>query len=288
MMTDAFDLGRFVDAQDPVYAQVCAELRADQKRSHWMWFVFPQVAGLGKSAMARRFEIRSRAEARAYVSHLIVGIRLLECTQAVLTHRDKSASDIFGSPDDLKFHSSMTLFEAIGGEAALQRPSINSTAESATQRRLPFYPHGRASGNRARLRKLWLDSFRHFLRKGRHVRPSFFSLAVGRLKPFDQRRAYDDLVLIKHGFEAFAVVSPPGVIEIRGHNFDNKDLFPHDFVFIFGLAGSGRPCERRGAAERVGWVALQTAIDFRIERLALVIVERQQDFDQVRLVHSRC
>jgi hypothetical protein len=98
----------------------------------------------------------------------------------------------------------------------------------------------------ARARKLC------FGRKRKACPAFLFSRAVGRLKPFDQRRAYDDLVLIKHGFEAFAAVSPPSVIEIRGHNFDNNDLIAHDLVFIFGLAGSGRPCDRRGAAKHVG------------------------------------
>jgi len=115
-MTDAFDLARFLDAQNPIYPRVMAELSAGQKRSHWIWFIFPQVAGLGHSAMAQRYAIGSRAEAEAYLAHPLLGARLQECTAAVLAHADKSAHQIFGSPDDIKFRSSMTLFEQVGGD----------------------------------------------------------------------------------------------------------------------------------------------------------------------------
>jgi uncharacterized protein (DUF1810 family) len=105
-----FDLERFVAAQNPVYATVAAELRAGRKQSHWMWFVFPQLAGLGSSGMAQRYAISSLEEARAYLAHTVLGQRLRECTALVLAVKDKNAEDIFGYPDNLKFHSCMTLF----------------------------------------------------------------------------------------------------------------------------------------------------------------------------------
>lgn len=114
---DPFALQRFVEAQNPVYLQVLRELRGGKKQSHWIWFVFPQVAGLGRSAMAARYAVSGREEARAYLAHPILGPRLRECTEAVLAHRERSAHDIFGSPDDLKFRSSMTLFSQAGGGA---------------------------------------------------------------------------------------------------------------------------------------------------------------------------
>jgi uncharacterized protein (DUF1810 family) len=109
-MADEYDLDRFVTAQEPVLAQVRQELAAGRKRSHWMWFVFPQLAGLGHSAMARQYAISSLAEARAYLEHTVLGGRLIELTKLVNQEKGRSIHDIFGSPDDLKFHSSMTLF----------------------------------------------------------------------------------------------------------------------------------------------------------------------------------
>src|SRR5438552_788440 len=105
-----YDLQRFVEAQDPVYEQVCAELRRGKKTSHWMWFVFPQLSGLGTSAMSRRYAISSVEEAAAYLRHPILGPRLIECAELVLQVSGKTANEIFGSPDDLKFRSSMSLF----------------------------------------------------------------------------------------------------------------------------------------------------------------------------------
>ncbi len=113
------DLERFVEAQDPLYADVTAELRAGRKRSHWMWFIFPQVEGLGHSAMAQRYAIHSRVEATSYLAHPLLAARLIECTSLVLKHSNKSANEIFGSPDDLKFRSCMTLFDTFSGEDAL-------------------------------------------------------------------------------------------------------------------------------------------------------------------------
>jgi len=101
---------RFLTAQEPIYSTALAELVAGRKESHWMWFIFPQIAGLGFSAMAQRYAIASIDEAREYLAHPILGKRLEECTKAVLKHPDRSANDIFGWPDDLKFRSSMTLF----------------------------------------------------------------------------------------------------------------------------------------------------------------------------------
>lgn len=121
-----YDLSRFHDAQASIYQQALAELRAGRKQSHWMWFVFPQIDGLGMSAMAQRYAIGSLAEASAYLADPVLGRRLLECVAAVLAVPGKSAHEIFGSPDDMKFRSSLTLFAATAAdptmfEAALQR-----------------------------------------------------------------------------------------------------------------------------------------------------------------------
>jgi uncharacterized protein (DUF1810 family) len=109
-VSDPFNLQRFVDAQDPVFAQAIAELRVGAKRSHWMWFVFPQIEGLGRSPRAQTYAIASRAEAEAYLRHPTLGPRLRACTRLVCLTEGRSAHQIFGAPDDLKFHSSMTLF----------------------------------------------------------------------------------------------------------------------------------------------------------------------------------
>ena len=106
------DLQRFVDAQNrgDTYARALAELRAGRKVSHWMWFVFPQRAGLGQSAMSREYAIDSPEEAQAYVEHPVLGPRLVECAEALLTHEDRSAEEIMGGIDAVKLRSSMTLF----------------------------------------------------------------------------------------------------------------------------------------------------------------------------------
>ncbi|KVG30402.1 DUF1810 domain-containing protein [Burkholderia diffusa] len=109
-MNDPYDLQRFVDAQDPVYAQVCDELKSGLKRSHWMWFVFPQIEGLGDSAMAQRYAISTLAEAVAYLQHPLLSKRLRECTRLVNQVEGRSIQTIFGYPDYLKFRSSVTLF----------------------------------------------------------------------------------------------------------------------------------------------------------------------------------
>jgi uncharacterized protein (DUF1810 family) len=110
------DFAHFVQAQEPVWAQVCAELRAGHKSSHWMWFVFPQHVALGRSSMARRFGLASLAEAQAYAAHPVLGPRLTEAIRLVLGVQGRSAHAIFGSPDDLKLRSCMTLFQAAAPE----------------------------------------------------------------------------------------------------------------------------------------------------------------------------
>lgn len=110
MADDPFDLQRFVEAQAPVYERVRAELRNGRKHSHWMWYVFPQIAGLGHSAMAQRYAISSLDEAKAYLAHPVLGQRLRECTRLMVQVDGKSAYEILGSPDDMKFRSCMTLF----------------------------------------------------------------------------------------------------------------------------------------------------------------------------------
>jgi uncharacterized protein (DUF1810 family) len=107
---DAFNLGRFVGAQQPVISQVYQELRDGRKQTHWMWFIFPQLAGLGRSAMAQKYAICSVAEARAYLNHSVLGVRLIDMTEIVNRIDRRSVRQIFGAPDDMKFHSSMTLF----------------------------------------------------------------------------------------------------------------------------------------------------------------------------------
>jgi uncharacterized protein (DUF1810 family) len=121
LASDPFNLQRFLDAQAPVFSHVLAELREGRKRTHWMWFIFPQIAGLGSSDMARHFAISGRAEALAYLAHPTLGPRLRECTELVNQIPNRAIADIFGYPDDLKFRSSITLFAAVApGEAAFR------------------------------------------------------------------------------------------------------------------------------------------------------------------------
>lgn len=112
IMDDPYDLERFVAAQASAYAQALEELRRGRKSGHWMWFIFPQIAGLGSSPISRFYAIASRAEARAYLDHRLLGPRLAACVQAMMTHRTLSAHDILGAPDDAKLRSSLTLFAA--------------------------------------------------------------------------------------------------------------------------------------------------------------------------------
>jgi len=138
-MDDPYDLGRFVQAQEPLFERVCAELAAGSKQSHWMWFVFPQLRGLGSSATAQRFGIGSLEEARAYLAHRLLGERLRECTRLVNSVEGRSARAIFGYPDYLKFRSCMTLFAyaargtpaAHGTPAATEAPSVPGAGADA-------------------------------------------------------------------------------------------------------------------------------------------------------------
>ncbi len=123
-MSDQFDLDRFVRAQDSVMAEVRRELGEGRKRSHWMWFVFPQLRALGRSATAQRYGIGSLDEAKAYLAHPVLGPRLVECTGLVNKVEGRSVHQIFGGPDDLKFHSSMTLFASADPEAAVFREAL--------------------------------------------------------------------------------------------------------------------------------------------------------------------
>jgi uncharacterized protein (DUF1810 family) len=110
LMNDPHNLRRFMEAQEPLYAQVRAELRRGQKSGHWMWFIFPQIRGLGSSETAQHFAIANRQEATEFAAHPVLGSRLRECTELVVQAEHKSVEQIFGYPDNLKFHSSMTLF----------------------------------------------------------------------------------------------------------------------------------------------------------------------------------
>ena len=114
-----FDLNRFVDAQEADYLVALSELRSGRKRTHWIWYIFPQIAGLGQSAMSVRYAIRSEDEARAYLAHPVLGPRIIECAEAVLGIEDRSAAEIMGSPDDLKLRSCATLFAHISPEASV-------------------------------------------------------------------------------------------------------------------------------------------------------------------------
>jgi uncharacterized protein (DUF1810 family) len=127
--SDPFHLQRFLDAQAHVYTQVLAELHDGRKRTHWMWFIFPQIAGLGSSDMARHFAISGRAEALAYLAHPTLGPRLRECTELVnqVPNRtpNRTIADIFGYPDDLKFRSSITLFAGVAPGEAVFRTALD-------------------------------------------------------------------------------------------------------------------------------------------------------------------
>jgi uncharacterized protein (DUF1810 family) len=122
---DDFDLDRFLMAQRSAYAAALAELKQGRKRSHWMWFVFPQMRGLGSSLMAQRYAIGCPEEAAAYLQHPVLGPRLADCVAAVLKHAGKTPSEIFGYPDDLKFKSSMTLFATAAGPGSAFRTAID-------------------------------------------------------------------------------------------------------------------------------------------------------------------
>jgi uncharacterized protein (DUF1810 family) len=121
---DPFDLQRFLQAQNPVYNQVCGELRAGAKLGHWMWFIFPQLRGLGSSPTAMAFGMSSSQEAQAYLQHPILGPRIRECTRLVNAVQGRSIHQIFGYPDDLKFHSSMTLFASTPSDPQIFKDAL--------------------------------------------------------------------------------------------------------------------------------------------------------------------
>ncbi len=141
-MSDRFPLQRFVDAQDRggVYAQAAEELRAGRKSSHWMWFIFPQIAGLGRSPMAQEYAISSREEAEAYLRHPVLGPRLLECARIVADGAEDDPQAIFGATDAMKLRSSMTLFAHAAPDEPVFRRVLNrcfgGAADPATQERL--------------------------------------------------------------------------------------------------------------------------------------------------------
>ena len=137
--SDRYDLNRFVQAQADDYEQALSEIRRGRKRSHWMWYIFPQIDGLGFSSMSRRYAIKSLAEAEAYLSHPILGPRLTECAEAALQVEGLSALEIFGSPDDMKLKSCATLFARV------------SSAGSVFERLLEKYYHGEPDGKTLRL-----------------------------------------------------------------------------------------------------------------------------------------
>jgi uncharacterized protein (DUF1810 family) len=135
-----------VEAQAGVYEQVCAELRAGRKRSHWMWFVFPQIRGLGSSEMAVRYAISGLEEARAYLNHAVLGPRLRECAGIVVGVEGRTVEEIFGYPDDLKFHSSMTLFAhaaALFAETTALSAEVEGSSESVFHKALEKYFGGK-------------------------------------------------------------------------------------------------------------------------------------------------
>jgi uncharacterized protein (DUF1810 family) len=121
---DPYDLQRFVNAQNHCYEQVCIELGEGNKQSHWMWFIFPQLRGLGRSPMSKLYSISSQQEAEAYLQHPVLGSRLKHCTKLVMSIEDRSIQEIFGSPDDMKFRSSMTLFMRISQENGIFKDAL--------------------------------------------------------------------------------------------------------------------------------------------------------------------
>ena len=136
---DPHDLNRFVRAQEGVYDRALSEIRAGRKRSHWMWYIFPQIEGLGQSPMSQRYSIKSSAEARAYLDHPVLGPRLRECAAAVNSVAGRSAVEIFGPPDDMKLRSSATLFASVSDDDVFEQvleKYFNGQPDADTLRRL--------------------------------------------------------------------------------------------------------------------------------------------------------
>ena len=141
--SDPFDLARFVRAQQPDYDRALAELRVGRKRTHWMWYIFPQLAGLGRSVMAQRYAISGLPEAQAYLRHDVLGPRLVACATAVRDLEGRSAHEIFGSPDDLKLRSCATLFAQVSADRVfvqLQQQYFDGQGDPDTLRRLRQAP----------------------------------------------------------------------------------------------------------------------------------------------------
>lgn len=134
---DRFNLARFVDAQESVYSTALAELKSGRKRTHWMWFIFPQLDGLGSSSMAHRFALRDRDEVRAYLAHPTLGRRFLECCRSLLALPTTSATDVIGYPDDLKLRSSITLF-ALVTDSQPEFESVWQSSSADTRTRKPW------------------------------------------------------------------------------------------------------------------------------------------------------
>src|SRR5580765_732969 len=132
--SDSYNLERFVIAQDSIYRRVLSELQAGTKMGHWMWFIFPQVRGLGRSPTSIEYAISSRDEAQAYLQHPVLGPRLKECTQLVLNVNGRSATDIFGTPDDIKFRSSMTLFAQVSRDDDIFHRALQKYFEGVPDR----------------------------------------------------------------------------------------------------------------------------------------------------------
>ncbi len=134
-MNRSWNLERFVDAQEPVYGQVCDELKQGEKRSHWMWFIFPQIAGLGSSPLAVTYALASLEEAGAYLAHPVLGPRLRECTLLVNRINDRTAQDVFGFTDAMKFRSSMTLFAEAASDNACFEAALQKFFDGARDRK---------------------------------------------------------------------------------------------------------------------------------------------------------
>jgi uncharacterized protein (DUF1810 family) len=132
--SDSYNLERFVIAQDSIFKRVLSELQAGTKMGHWMWFIFPQVRGLGRSPTSIEYAISSRDEAQAYLQHPVLGPRLKECTQVVLNVNGRSATDIFGTPDDIKFRSSMTLFAQVSRDDDIFHRALQKYFEGVPDR----------------------------------------------------------------------------------------------------------------------------------------------------------
>jgi uncharacterized protein (DUF1810 family) len=144
MTPDPHNLQRFVDAQHPIYGQVRDELQAGQKETHWMWFIFPQIKGLGTSPTAQKYAIQSIDEAKAYLNHPLLGFRLRECTQLVNAVSGRSIEDIFGYPDHLKFHSAMTLFGHISASEKVFADALTKYFSGQLDRKTRYWMDGSA------------------------------------------------------------------------------------------------------------------------------------------------